>query len=464
MTSNVFSILLPEIKELIAQGDRGALSAFCQGGHPADVAEAVAGLSPDDLERFFGLVDTEEGAEVFGHLPEELQVKLATRIGTRRLAAVLTHMPPDERVDLVKAIPEEAREAVLPALAHAEREDIRRLAAYQEGTAGSVMTSDYASLPPDITVREALERLRHEAPDRETIYYVYIVDSNRRLVGFVSLKDLILARPDQRLDELMHREVISVNATDDQEAVAREIQKYDFIAIPVVDDRGVLVGIVTHDDALDILTQEQTEDLEKLMAIGGTHEPGVYLTKPAWEHFRNRAGWIVGLAALEIVSGWIIHSYEATLSHLMILALYMPMVADTGGNTGSQSATVVVRALALGEVKPSFKDILRVLWKELQVAVFLAVVLGVLSSAKVLFLSHDSYIPAGFSLGPIAGVIGLALAIQVVTATLVGAILPMGAAALDLDPAVVASPALTTIVDITGLLIYFATAKMLLGI
>ncbi|HHQ47489.1 MAG TPA: magnesium transporter [Acidobacteria bacterium] len=464
MTSNVFSILLPEIKELIAQGDRAALSAFCRGVHPADVAEAIADLSPDDLERFFALVDAEEGAEVFGHLPEELQVRLATRIGTRRLAAVLTHMPPDERVDLVKAIPEEAREAVLPALAHAEREDIRRLAAYQEGTAGSVMTSDYASLPPDITVREALERLRHEAPDRETIYYVYIVDSDHRLIGFVSLKDLILARPDQRLDELMHREIISVNATDDQETVAREIQKYDFIAIPVVDDRGVLVGIVTHDDALDILTQEQTEDLEKLMAIGGSHEPGVYLAKPAWEHFRNRAGWIVGLAALEIVSGWIIHSYEATLSHLMILALYMPMVADTGGNTGSQSATVVVRALALGEIKPSFKDILRVLWKELQVAVLLAVVLGVLSSGKVLFLSHHSYIPAGFSLGPIAGVIGLALAIQVVTATLVGAILPMGAAALDLDPAVVASPALTTIVDITGLLIYFTTAKMLLGI
>ncbi len=464
MSKALFTILLPELRELLAEENRSELDTFCREVHPATVAETVAQLQVHELARLFGLIDQETGAQIFHHLPDALQVQVATRLATRRLAGILTHMPPDERVDLVKAIPEEARDAVLPALAQAEREDIRRLAAYEEGTAGSVMTSDYASLPPDITVREALERLRHEAPDRETIYYVYIVDPGHHLIGFVSLKDLILARPDQRLEELMHREVISVNAGDDQETVARLIQKYDFIAIPVVNDDGVLVGIVTHDDALDILTQEQTEDLEKLMAIGGTHEPGVYLAKSAWLHFRNRAGWIVGLAALEIVSGWIIHSYEATLSHLMILALYMPMVADTGGNTGSQSGTVVVRALALGELKPSFKDILRVLWKELQVAALLAVVLGILSSAKVLFLSHSSYIPPGFSLAAIAGVIGLALAIQVVTATLVGAILPMGAAALKLDPAVVASPALTTIVDITGLLIYFTTAKMLLGL
>ncbi|NOZ95685.1 MAG: magnesium transporter [Acidobacteria bacterium] len=464
MTEILFSILLPEIRELVAEGNRPALNTFCREVHPADVAEAIRQLPAEELTRFFDLIDPEPGADVFKHLPDSVQLELAPRLPTRRLAALLSEMPPDERVDLVKAIPEEALEAVLPAMAHAEREDIRRLAAYEEGTAGSVMTSDYASLPPGITVAEALERLRHEAPDRETVYYVYIVDREHHLIGFVSLKDLILARPTQRLDELAHREVISVNAADDQETVARLIQKYDFIAIPVVNDDGVLVGIVTHDDALDILTQEQTEDLEKLMAIGGSHEPGVYLAKSAWLHFRNRAGWIVGLAALEIVSGWIIHSYETALGHLMILALYMPMVADTGGNTGSQSGTVVVRALALGELKPSFKDILRVLWKELQVAVLLAVVLGVLSSAKVLFLSHSSYIPPGFSLAAIAGVIGLALAIQVVTATLVGAILPMGAAALKLDPAVVASPALTTIVDITGLLIYFTTAKMLLGI
>ncbi len=455
-------ILVPEILELLEHDDFDSLREFCIKEHPRVVADHLASLEPTDIWKVLKHLDAELRAEIFSHFEDDLQIEIAATLPRNELAQLLSDMPPDERVDLFKQIPPERQEKVLPALAQAEREDIRRLAAYPEGTAGSVMTSDYASLPPDITAQEAIDKLRHEAPDKETIYYAYVVDSQRRLLGFVSLKDLILADPNTKLEDMMQREVIFARATDDQEEAARKIQKYDLIALPVVNGNDALVGIITHDDALDVITQEQTEDMEKMMAIGGAHEAGVYLGTPAWEHFKNRAGWIVGLAALEIVSGWIIHSYESTLNHLMILALYMPMVADTGGNTGSQSATVVVRALALGEVRP--KDLFRVLFKELKISAMLAAVLGVLSWAKVMFLSHNSYIPPGFSLLHIAEVIAIALAVQVVTATLIGALLPLIAARLKLDPAVVASPALTTIVDITGLLIYFTTAQLMLGI
>ncbi|NOZ79173.1 MAG: magnesium transporter [Acidobacteria bacterium] len=455
-------LLVPEILELLEHNDIDSLREFCTNEHPRVVADHLSSLKTADIWKVLRHLDPDLRAGIFSHFDDDLQVEIAATLPRNELAQLLSDMPPDERVDLFKQIPQERQEKVLPALAQAEREDIRRLAAYPEGTAGSVMTSDYASLPPDITAQEAIDKLRHEAPDKETIYYAYVVDPDRRLLGFLSLKDLILADPNTKLEDMMQREVIFVRATDDQEVAARKIQKYDLIALPVVNGDNALVGIITHDDALDVITQEQTEDMEKMMAIGGSHEAGVYLGTPAWAHFKNRAGWIVGLAAMEIISGWIIHNYESTLNHLMILALYMPMIADTGGNTGSQSATVVVRALALGEVRP--KDIFRVLYKELKIAVMLAAVLGVLSWAKVMFLSHNSYIPPGFSLLHIAEVIGIALAVQVVTATLIGALLPLIAAKLKLDPAVVASPALTTIVDITGLLIYFTTASLMLGL
>ncbi len=456
------TLLVPELRELLVAGEHDALREFCGAGHPATIADLISPLSPVEIWALLAASDPERRADIFSHLDEDLQIGIVETLSRHDMAALLTEMSPDDRVDLFKKLPADTREIVLPAMAKAEREDIRRLAAYPEGTAGAVMTSDYATLYPELTAVGAIEHLREVAPDTETIYYAYVVDRSRRLLGFVSLKDLILAPRQARIADIMHRKVIFARTGDDQEEAARQIQKYDLLALPVVDDHKALVGIITHDDALDVITQEQTEDMEKLMAITGNHEPGVYLATPAWVHFKNRASWIVGLAALGLASGLIIHSFEKTLMQMMILALYMPMVADTGGNTGSQSATVVVRALALGEVSP--RDIMRVLGKELRIALLLAVVLGVLSWAKVMFLSRGSVIPAGFSLARIGGAIAVALGLQVVTATLIGALLPLAAARLKLDPAVVASPALTTIVDITGLLLYFFTARWLLGI
>lgn len=454
--------LLPELKELIDRQDYTTLKEFCESGHPAEVADYISALSPQDIRLILQKIDPQIRSEIFSHMDLDTQIEISEVLNRTELAQLLAEMPPDDRVDLFKRMPEEKQAHILPGLALAEREDIRKLAAYPEGTAGSVMTSEYATVFADQTVAQAIEKLRHEAPDKETIYYAYVIDHNRRLIGFVSLKDLILASPAALVLDIMHEEVIAVGVEDDQEDVARKIQKYDLLAIPVVDGNNALVGIITHDDALDIITQEQTEDIEKLMAIGGVHEAAAYLRTPAWVHFKNRAYWIIGLAALGLISGIIIHHFEATLMNMLILALYMPMVADTGGNTGSQSATVVVRALALREISP--KDVLKVVFKEFRISILLAIILGILSFGKVLFLSQGAEIPAGFSLEIVGFAISLALGIQVITATLIGAVLPLLASALKFDPAVVASPALTTIVDITGLLIYFTTAKMLLGI
>jgi magnesium transporter len=314
------------------------------------------------------------------------------------------------------------------------------------------------TLPIQATAAEAIGRLRREAPEKETIYESYIVDENRKLIGVVSLKDLILAPMNLPLSEIMRTDIIFVRSSDDQEEAAQKIAKYDLIAIPVVNDSEALVGIITHDDVIDILTEEHTEDMEKLMAL--TSSGGEYLSTSSWHHFKRRATWIVSLAALGLASGFILHANEAILDKFVILALYMPMMADTGGHIGGQSVAVLVRAIATGEVK--VKDTLRVFWKEAKIAVMMAIVLAVLAFGKIMILSSPSEIPAGFSMVKIALTITLALVVQVFTATFIGAGLPLLAERFKLDPAIVAAPALTTIVDIVGIFLYFKIATAII--
>ncbi|MCA1810185.1 MAG: magnesium transporter [Lentisphaerae bacterium] len=444
-------LLVPELLELLEDGRFDDIRLFCQSAHPGVVAEMLSALPEDKPWEILQQLPQPLRSEIFSHLDDEIQSEMVENLNRGSVAALLTHMPPDDRADFVKRLPEERRETILPALAQVEREDIRRLSAYEEGTVGAVMTSDYATLSAGLTAFAAIEQLRQVAPDKETIYYAYVIDEQRRMVGFVSLKDLILARRDALVGGIMHQEVIRAHVGDDQEDAARKIQKYGLIALPVVNDADALVGILTHDDALDIITQEQTEDMEKIMAIAGSHQAGAYLRTS-----------LVILAAFGLVSGFIVQSFEGLLMQFAILAVFMPMLADTGGNTGSQSATLVVRALALKEVLP--RDFLRILGKELRVALMLGLLLGVLAYARVMFFGQGSVIPDGFSLRMIGLAVALALGLQVVTATIIGSALPMAAARLKFDPAVVASPALTTIVDITGLTIYFATVKFMLGL
>lgn len=448
------------LQTFLLSKDFSLIKDFCISNHPAVVADFLSPLKPQEIWSILSILNPQKRAEVFCQIDEDRQITLASQLARHDLAALVTDMSSDDRADLFRRLPEATQKILLPALAQAERDDIRRLVSYAEGTCGSVMTSDYATLPENITVAQAIEELRREAPDRETIYYIYVLGEQRKLLGFVSLKDLIVSYSALNVADIMHRDLIFVKANDDQEEAARKIAKYDLLALPVVDEAGSLVGIITHDDAIDIITQEHTEDMEKLMAIGGRHDVGTYLKTSAFEHFKNRVFWVVGLAAVGLLSGMVIHRFEATLAHFMILALYLPMLTDSGGNTGSQAATVIIRALALREIK--IKDIFKVLLKELKVSVMLGVILGGLSYGKVLFLSKDLILPVGMTLPMIAMAIAMALMIQVVTSTLIGALLPMGAVFLGFDPAIVASPALTTIVDITGLLIYFNITRMIL--
>ncbi len=455
------TLLAPDIRDLISKDNFQEVLDFCESSNPAMVAEALSGLTPREIWQILSRLKPDIRALIFSEFDEEVQVEMANTLNRKEFAALITDMPPDDRVDLLKNIPEDQREALLPALAQAEREDIRRLSSYPEGTAGSVMTSDYALLSAELTAKEAIEQLRREAPDKETIYYAYVVDNNRKLIGLISLKDLILSAPTARIGDIMNRDVISVRATDDQEEAALKIQKYDLLALPVVNGNDNLVGIITHDDAIDIFSEEHTEDLEKLMAIRGEHEARAYMRTPAWVHFKNRSVWILLLAMLGLVSGYIVQNYSDLLLQVALLATFMPMLADTGGNTGSQSAALVIRALAVNEITP--KDFFLVLFKEMKVAILLGLMLAVFVYARVILFTQTSGSPAGYSVAMLGIAIAVALCFQVFTATLIGAALPMIAAWLNKDPAVVASPFLTTTVDITGLLIFFSTAKYILG-
>jgi magnesium transporter len=465
--AEISQLVYPEaIQQALSQCEYDTFKALCEDAHPADVADILNAIDDNSaIDTALSHLDNAKCAEIYSYLSEDKQRDLAQMSSDARLWQVLSEMDPDDRVDVLKVLPEERRIRLILAFGKQERDNIRRLFAYPEGTAGSVMTSDYITLTADMTADAAINKIRQQALDKETIYYCYIVDQHHKLIGFVSLKDLILADPQQVVANVMEENVIAAKATDDQENAARKIGKYNLIALPITNEQGIMLGIITHDDAIDVINQEQTEDMEKFMAISGAHTGG-YLSMPTWSHFRNRAPWIVGLAILGFLSGYILHTYEDALAAVIILMLYIPMVTDTGGNTGSQSATLVVRSLALGEI--SVKDTFKVIFKEFKISAMIAVLLALVAFVKVYFFasifSASEQSTGGHELVTIASVIAFALALQVVTATIIGALLPLTAQKFKLDPAVVASPALTTIVDITGLLIFFFVATHLLGI
>lgn len=384
------------------------------------------------------------------------QLEIFKNTSRKRFSLIFEHMPSEARADLFQHLTQQEQAELLPYLRKKTREDVIHLSAYPPETAGGIMSTDFATVRIDMTCAEAIESVRQDAPSKKTIYYSYVVDKEMKLLGFITLKDLILAAPDTLVRDAMHTEFVYVDVTDDREDVAGKIEKYDLVAIPVINHKGQIVGIVTHEEAIDVIRAEHTEDMQKFMGIIEANKDFDYLGTSSLEHFKRRAVWVISLAALGIVSGIIIHRYESAIEKLLILALYMPMVADTGGNAGSQAATVVVRALALGQL--NFRDWFKVIWKETKISSLLAICLGLLAFGKVMFLSWETDIPTQFSLSVVAFVIAFALSLQVITATVIGALLPLIVRRFGGDPAVAASPAITTVVDITGLLIYFGVA------
>ena len=423
--------------------------------HPASCADILANRDEPLIRDVLLELNQDLASEIFGHFHEEMQLELSELFTARQLTTLVTHMSNDERVDFFQALPEDRQEALFRRLAQSEREDIIRLGAYEEGTAGAAMTSEYVTLPIHLSAVEAINKLRREAPEKETIYESYVVDEQRKLIGVVSLKDLILSPMNMPISKIMQTDVAFAYSYEDQEDAAKTLAKYDLLALPIVNDQDALVGIITHDDVLDILNEEYTEDVEKLMAITNS-AGGQYLEISSFEHFTRRVWWVVGLAAMGLISGYVIESYQDIHASFIILAVYMPMMAATGGNTGSQSTTVVIRALGLQQI--GLGDAAKVLWKEFSIAVLLSATLIALTFIKVQFFSQNAMLPTGHSLNQIAWVISAALGMQVITSTLAGAVLPLLAFRFKFDPAVVAAPALTTVVDISGLLIYFTIA------
>ncbi len=423
-----------------------------------EVAELLLELETPHRVEALSHFSPENRGYILAEFPIAEQLNLFKAMSRKQFAQIFEHIPSDSQADLFQHLTQGEQAELLPFLQKATRDNVIHLSAYPPESAGGIMSTDFATVFEDMSVAQAIAKIRQDAPSRRTVYYNYVVNKNREMQGFVTLKDLIMAEPHTPVKQVMKTDFAFAYVDEDREEVAKKIEKYDLVALPILNKMNQLVGIVTHDEAIDIIRAEHTEDMERFMGIVQAGEQFNYLNTSMWRHFQKRVGWLVSLAAVGIISGLIIHRYENALEKLLILALYMPMVADTGGNCGSQAATVVVRALALGQIH--LRQWLTVLWKEMRVGLLLAACLGVLAFAKVLFLSWETEVPGAYRLFDVALVIALALSMQVVTATVIGAGLPLLVKRLGGDPAVAASPAITTVVDITGLLLYFGTATV----
>ncbi|WP_410878075.1 magnesium transporter [Myroides sp. DW712] len=421
-----------------------------------DVSEALSLMETKELFLILREFPLEHQAEIFASFPLVKQLSVFQQLSMKRFARLFEQMPSEDRADLFQILTQQEQIDLLPFLTKPVRENVLALSSYPEDTAGGIMSTDFATVSKDMTCFEAIHKVRLDAPSKKTIYYIYVVNEDQTLLGFITLKDLIIAEPHQLVEEELHRDFVFGYVDEDNELVAAKIDKYELVALPILNRKKQLVGIVTHDDALDIIQAEHTEDMQKFMGVMGSSEDANYEQTSIFGHFKKRVFWLVTLAIVGLISGLIIHSFEGALAQMVILALYMPMVADAGGNAGSQSATVVVRAMALEQI--TVKSWMRVLWKETRIALMLALCLGVLAFGKVVFFSWETESPETTALWIIGGVIAVALFLQVVFSTVIGAALPLLVKKMGADPAVVASPAIRTIVNILGLLIYFGLA------
>ncbi|MFW6366880.1 MAG: magnesium transporter [Spirochaetota bacterium] len=455
-------LIVPEIRELLKKRDYSVLESFMNDIHEKEAAEFLSLLKPSEIWKVLNVVERHRRAEIFSYMDMDVQVAMISTGQRQNVLELLLPMSNDDRADLFLHLDPEVGSKLMTFLPQNERSDILKLTSYDEGTIGAMMTSDYVELNAEDTVEKSIKKIRKVAPGKETIYYTYICDENGVLTGFISLRKLILASPQKKVKDIMKTDVIYAYVNGDQEEAANMIVRYDLLALPVVDSQQRLQGIVTYDDAIDIIREEQTEDMERLMAISGPVEERPYLEISILTHFRKRVVWVIILGIFGILTGLIIQGFQNTLETLIILAFYMPLLNAAGGNTGSQSATVVLRSLALNQLTPA--DTFRVVQKEFVVAFCLSICLGLMTFGRVILFSEEGIVPAAFSLESVALVIGLALAIQVIWSTVFGAIIPMIATRINVDPAVFSSPALTTLVDMGGIVIYFGCAHLILGI
>ena len=416
-----------------------------------DLAAVFENLPAEKLPVLFRLCPKDLAADVFAELTPATQQQLIDGLTDTELKAVVDELFVDDATDLVEEMPANVVKRILAQAEPATRRMINELLKYPEDSAGGVMTTELMALRPDMTVAQAMDTIRENGFDKETINNCYVTDSSRRLVGVVSLRALVLAKNTEKpIKDLMDSNVVSVSTTTDQEDVSKLFEKYGFLAIPVVDAENRLVGIVTIDDAISILQDEASEDIAKMNAIGPSDKP--YFKQSMWDLYKSRAPWLLFLMISATFSSLVIRGYEDALAAVTVLTAYIPMLTDAGGNAGSQSTSTIIRGMAVGDIQPH--DLPRILWRESRVALLCGGTLAVCNFAKMLLFDRIA--------APVALVVCLTLICTILLSQIIGGILPVAAEKLHVDPAVMASPLITTIVDTTTLLIYFNIAKALL--
>ena len=457
-----FELLEKAILKMVEEKKYSTLRDILVTMNPADIAGVFNSMELEDkrIPLMFRLLPKELAAETFVEMETEDQELLIRGFSDNELKEVLDELYVDDAVDIIEEMPANVVRRILSQADPEMRQSINQILRYPENSAGAWMTTEYVALRPNMTVEEAILRIRRQGVDKETIYTCYVMSKDRKLMGIVTVKDLLLADDDEMLiADLMETDIISVSTHTDQEEVARIFSKYDFIALPVVDTENRMVGIVTVDDAIDVMEEEATEDIELMGGMLPSED--TYLRSSVWELFKNRIPWLLFLMLSATFTGLIINSFEDALAAQMALSAFIPMLMGTGGNSGSQSSVTIIRALSLDEVK--FADLPRVVWKEIRTAVLCGAALAVVCFVKILLVDRMLFGNPDISL-MVDAVVCLAMFVTVLLAKTVGAILPMVAKVMKLDPAVMASPFITTIVDALSLLIYFLFATMLLGI
>ncbi len=428
--------------------------------HPADVAQILEDLDENNRLVVFRLLRKDVAAEAFAYMSDESRNDLVEGFSDTEIVSTLEKMSLDDAADMLEDMPASVVKRILAKSSRQTRESLNRLLHYPDSSAGSIMTPEYLRLREDWTIQEAFDWIRQHGEEAETVYTGYVVEQNR-LVGVISAKDLMLNSLDTQIKEVMDDNVISVQVTDDQENVARLMQHYAFNAMPVVDGEGMLVGIVTIDDAVDVLTEESTEDMQKMAAIIPEDSTATYFGTTVWQHAKQRIPWLLILMLSATFTGMITTHYETTFAALPLLVSFMPMLMDTPGNCGNQTCTLMVRGLALGEVTD--KDFFKVVMKELRIAMIVGSILGAVNGLRI-YLMYDVFAGGHYEhVMTYAMVVSISLFMAVILAKLVGGMLPLIAKKCGADPAIMATPFITTIVDAGSLVIYFRVAQILFG-
>lgn len=438
--------------EYLNKRDYRSLRKVLEDENEVDVAEFIEELPSEKAAVAFRTLPKEMAAEVFSNLPPETQQVIIGAVTDNELSEIMDDLFVDDAVDMLEELPANVVKRVLKNADPQMRRLINQFLKYPENSAGSIMTAEFIDLKKSMTVSDAIKRIRRTGEDSETIYTCYVTDKSRKLEGIVTVKDLLLSEDDTQIEELMETDVITAVTEEDQEEVVSRMMKYDFIAMPVVDNENRLVGIVTVDDVMDVMEEEATEDFEKMAAMAPSEKP--YLKTNVFELARHRIMWLLVLMVSGMITGGILGKYEAAFSTLPMLVTFIPMLTDTGGNAGSQSSTLVIRGMAVGDILP--KDFLKVFWKELRVSMLVGAVLSAVNFIRLAITYPGNEM--------VAFTVAIAMFATVMMAKTIGGILPMAARLVHADPAIMAAPLITTIVDAFSLIIYFNVAQMLLPI